>query len=439
VTAPASAPTFQTLGRTLQFGAEARTSAGDALPGVTITWSSSDPAVASISAGGLLSVVGNGVTQVRAAVGAVQSNPVAVTVAQVANSLTLQPATLLFGAIASSRQLQVVVADSNAAPLVPTPAITWSLLGPGTTATISVDGRVTALAVGSADSALATLGALSAKVPITVTQVVANVLVTADGTDTLATTGRTRTYTGVPRDSNDNVVPGVGVTWTSTAPSVASITSSGGVATASSDGATTIRGTAGTGFGERALVVRRFPATFNLTPSSASITTLGGTQVFEGTALDSVSTPLAISWLSRSAAVLTIAPATGTSSTATATGNGTTYVVMSAGARRDSAAVTVTGQAQAPLTATVQIGDNFFRSARNLTQNRAIDTVGVGGVVTWSWIGALPHNVDSQGPPSFTSSALQAAGQHQVTFNEAGSYEYICQVHPSMTGRVVVR
>lgn len=439
VTTPATAPTFQTIGRTLQFSAEARTAAGGALTGVTITWSSSDPSVASISTGGLLTIAGNGATQVRASAGSVQSSPVTVTVSQVANSLTVQPAALIFGAIASSRQLQAVVVDSAAVPLAPVPSISWSLLGPGTTAEISADGRVTALAVGSADSALATLGALSAKVPITVTQVVANVLVTADGSDTLTTTGRTRTYTGVPRDSNANVVPAVSVSWSSTTPDVASIDASAGVATASSDGVTTIRGTAGSGFGERALVVRRYPSTFVLTPSSATITTPGGTQLFEGTALDSVATPLTISWLTRSAAVLTLSPATGTSSTATATGNGTTFVVMSAGARSDSAAVSVSGQAQAPLTATVQVGDFFFRSALNLSQNRAIDTVGVGGVVTWTWIGAALHDVNSQGSPSFTSSALQTSGQYQVTFGAAGAYEYICQVHPSMTGRIVVR
>ena len=439
VTAPTTAPTFQTLGRTLQFSAEARTSAGGALAGVSVTWTSSAPSVASITAGGLLTVAGNGITAVRAAVGTVQSSPVTVTVSQVPATLSVQPAALFFGAVASSRQLQTVVADSNASALTPAPSVSWSLLGPGTTATISADGRVTALAVGNADSALATLGALSTKVPISVTQVVADVLVTAAGSDTLTTTGRTRTYTGVPRDSNANVVPGVSVSWSSTAPVVASISASTGVATAASDGVTTIRGTAGTGLGERLLTVRRYASTFELMPTSATITTPGGTQLFAGTALDSVLTPLPITWLARSAAVLTISPTTGTSSTATAAGNGATFVVMSAGTRRDSAAVTVSGQAQAPLTATVQVGDNFFRSVRNLTQNTAIDTVGLSGVVTWTWVGALQHNVDSQGSPSFTSSLLQASGQHQVTFNATGSYEYVCQVHSGMTGRIVVR
>lgn len=439
VTAPTSSASFQTLGRTLQFSAQARTTGGDLVPGATIGWTSSAPAVASISASGLLTVVGNGSTEVRASVGAVQSSPVAVTVNQVAAVLAVQPATVQFGAISSSRQLQAVATDSGTFPLTTGPAVIWSMLGPGTTASVSADGRVTALAVGNTDSVLATAGALSAKVPITVTQLVATVLVTSDGADTLATTGRTRTYAGVPRDSNANVVPGVSVVWSSTAPGVASIDATSGVATAASDGVTTIRGTAGTGLGERALTVRRFAASFTLTPTSTSISTPGGTQLFEGTALDSIATPLTISWLTRSAAVLTLTPATGATTTATATGNGTTFVVMSAGTRADSASVTVSGQVAAPLTATVQVGDNFFRSTRNLTQNTAIDTVGLGGVVTWTWIGALLHNVDSQGTPSFTSSVLQTSGQHQVTFGAAGTYEYICQVHPQMTGRIVVR
>jgi plastocyanin len=439
VTAPTAAASFQTLGRTLQFSAQARTTGGDVVPGATIAWSSSTPSVAAISASGLLTVVGNGTTQVRAAVGAVQSTPLTVTVAQVAANLAVQPTSVLFGALASSRQLQAVVADSGTAPVTSAPAVSWSLLGPGTTAGVSADGRVTALAVGNVDTVLATAGALTAKVPITVTQIVASVLVTADGSDTLATTGRTRTYSGVPRDSNANVVPGVPVAWSSTQPSVASIDASTGVATAASDGTTGIRGTAGTGVGERALTVRRYAATFELTPTTADITTPNGTQLFEGTALDSTATPLTISWLTRSAAVLTLAPATGATTTATATGNGATFVVMTGGTRADSASVTVSGQSTVPLTATVHIGDSFFRSTRNLTENAAIDTIGLGGVVTWLWTGTLLHNVDSQGTPSFSSSVLQTSGQYQVTFSAAGTYEYICQVHPSMTGRIVVR
>jgi plastocyanin len=93
-----------------------------------------------------------------------------------------------------------------------------------------------------------------------------------------------------------------------------------------------------------------------------------------------------------------------------------------------------------PATASVAIGDIFFESAHNSTENPAVDTVAVGGTVTWTWGGALNHSVQSLGPPSFTSSSIMTGGTYSVTFNTAGSYNYDCAVHgTSMTGTIVVR
>jgi plastocyanin len=93
-----------------------------------------------------------------------------------------------------------------------------------------------------------------------------------------------------------------------------------------------------------------------------------------------------------------------------------------------------------PTTASVQVGNIFFKSARNSTTNAAVDTVAVGGTVTWSWVGGL-HSVQSTGSPSFTSSnPPQSSGTYAVTFSTAGTYVYDCAVHgTAMTGRVVVR
>jgi plastocyanin len=91
-----------------------------------------------------------------------------------------------------------------------------------------------------------------------------------------------------------------------------------------------------------------------------------------------------------------------------------------------------------PTTASVQIGNNFFKSARNTTTNPAVDTVAVGGTVTWTWPASL-HSVQSTGSPSFTSSSTKSSGTYQFTFSTAGTYQYTCVVHPGlMTGRVVV-
>jgi plastocyanin len=94
-------------------------------------------------------------------------------------------------------------------------------------------------------------------------------------------------------------------------------------------------------------------------------------------------------------------------------------------------------------TAAVNIGNIFFMSGRNGSSNPAVDTVAVGGTVTWTFgsTGSTPHSVQSLGSPSFTSSAvLSGSGsKYQVTFAQAGVYQYDCAVHGSlMTGTIVV-
>jgi plastocyanin len=97
-----------------------------------------------------------------------------------------------------------------------------------------------------------------------------------------------------------------------------------------------------------------------------------------------------------------------------------------------------------PTSAAVRVGNILFSSNRNGTVNPAVDTVTVGGTVTWTWTntGATPHSVMSTGSPSFTSSATQTGnGQsYSFTFSTAGTYQYTCAVHPTqMTGRIIVR
>jgi plastocyanin len=97
-----------------------------------------------------------------------------------------------------------------------------------------------------------------------------------------------------------------------------------------------------------------------------------------------------------------------------------------------------------PQQAEVRLGNIFFTSDRNSSTNPAVDTVAVGGTVTWIWgiTGIAEHSVRSQGTPSFTSSPTQlGSGQtYSFTFPAAGIYSYDCAVHGAqMTGRVIVR
>lgn len=97
-----------------------------------------------------------------------------------------------------------------------------------------------------------------------------------------------------------------------------------------------------------------------------------------------------------------------------------------------------------PNAATVTVGNIFFQSDRNGSVNPAVDTVAVGGMVTWTWVdtGDEIHSVRSLSSPGFASSApLQGAGTtFSAEFPSPGTFEYDCVIHGTLhTGRVVVR
>lgn len=81
---------------------------------------------------------------------------------------------------------------------------------------------------------------------------------------------------------------------------------------------------------------------------------------------------------------------------------------------------------------------------------QSIDTVAVGGTVTWNWpANSIGHSVTTTGPTSFASDPAGisdgAKSYGPITFNAAGTYFYYCQAHGApgnpptgMSGRIVV-
>jgi amicyanin len=74
--------------------------------------------------------------------------------------------------------------------------------------------------------------------------------------------------------------------------------------------------------------------------------------------------------------------------------------------------------------------DNFAFAPATLT-------VKAGTTVTWTNKDEDPHTVVDNGG-AFRSQALGSGGTYSFTFPTAGTFDYICSIHPFMHGTVVV-
>jgi plastocyanin len=95
-------------------------------------------------------------------------------------------------------------------------------------------------------------------------------------------------------------------------------------------------------------------------------------------------------------------------------------------------AVTVSSpknKAHASASASVTMGDFFFSPASV--------TVAVGDTVTWHNTGQAPHTATAN-DGSFDTGTINAGGSGSHTFSSAGTFSYICTIHPNMKGTVRV-
>jgi plastocyanin len=75
--------------------------------------------------------------------------------------------------------------------------------------------------------------------------------------------------------------------------------------------------------------------------------------------------------------------------------------------------------------------DNFSFTPKEIT-------VAAGTTITWVNRDDVPHTVVSP-DKKFRSKALDTDDQFSFTFTDAGTYSYFCSVHPTMTGKIIVK
>ncbi len=219
VTVTPTTATLTAVGQTTTLTAAVRLSNG-AIGTQTPTWTSSNPAVATVSSAGLVTAVASGQTTISAAVGTI-SGQAAITVAiPFVQTITLTPTTATLTSLGATTALRAEVRLSNGAVGTQTP--TWSSSNPAV-ATVN-GGTVTAVGNGTATIA-ANVGTVSGQATITVSQVVASVRLLP--TDTVVKTAVQLRAAAL--DARGNVIANAPLQWSTVSPTITSVSATGGL------------------------------------------------------------------------------------------------------------------------------------------------------------------------------------------------------------------
>jgi len=324
----------------------------------SVTWSSSDPNAASVSASGVATGVATGVVTVTARSGSLAGSAT-VTVNSAGTNLTsivLSPTNPSIP-INTTQQLTATGTYGDGSSRDLTAVVTWSS-STIANATVDVTGLVKGIAAGSA-TITATLGSVSQSSSVTITAPsITSISVTPE--DVTLAIGISQQFTASAIYSDGSIQDLVsGVTWASSTTSVATIDNKG-LASILAAGTTTITATVGSFTDSTTITVVPAHLT-SITLSPATVSMAAGTQQqFTATGnFDDGSTQVLTSgqWSSSALSVLSV----DANGLGVAVGPGTTTVTVTSGTISGTASVTVTNAmlvslAIAPLNSSMPAG-----------------------------------------------------------------------------------
>jgi YVTN family beta-propeller protein len=407
--------TLASLGSTVQLAAAPQDANGNPVTGASVTWSSSDNAIALVGPTGLVTAMATGGPVTVTATAGGKSGTATVTVAQAVAAVAVTPPTTTLVSFGETLQLNATATDANGMTVSGLP-VAWLSSNPAV-ATVSTTGLVTAVANGGPVTFTATIGGKSGTATVTVQQHVNSITVTPD-TTTLVSLGATVQLLAALQDANGNPVPGMTVTWSSSNTGVATVDAAGLVLAVANGGPVTFTATAGGKSGTATVTVAQVVTSVAVTPPATTLVALGSTVQLSAVPQDARGNPvtgLTVTWSSSNAAVAFVGP-TGLV-TAMATG-GPVTLTASAGGKSGTATVTV---AQAVTTVTVtppastlgSIGETLQLTA---TATDANGTTVSGLPVTWSSSNATVASVSTTG----LVTAVANGGPVTITATEGG-------------------
>ena len=93
----------------------------------------------------------------------------------------------------------------------------------------------------------------------------------------------------------------------------------------------------------------------------------------------------------------------------------------------DSGGIEASDEGESSAAVTIKLGPTTFEPADA--------SIAVGETVLWKWGGGVQHDVEGEG----FKSEMQKEGTFSHAFDEAGTFEYKCNVHPTtMKGTITV-
>ena len=249
VIAPMEA-TLMSLGATVQLTATVLDGNSQPIDGAVVTWQSSDEAVATVNAQGLVTAVSNGVARITATSGGATAG-IDITVMQSAGSIVIAPDIATLMSLGATVQLTATVLDQNGQS-VEDAVVTWQS-GDKAVATVSAQGLVTAVMNGTA-RVMATSGAATSGIDVTVMQIAGSVVI-APLEATLMSLGATVQLSATVLDANGQHIENAVVTWRSSDESVATVNGQG-LVTAVGNGVTRIWAALGSAMSSIAVTVQ---------------------------------------------------------------------------------------------------------------------------------------------------------------------------------------
>src|SRR6266498_6085269 len=262
------------VGGTVQLTATLKDAAGNVLTGRTVSWQSSDAAVASVDASGLVTgkAVSGPVTITATSEGKTGTAAVTITAIPVA-SVEVTPAT---ASVPVGGTVQLTARPKNAAgnPLTGR-TLTWQSSA-AAVASVDASGLVTGQAAGGPVTITATSEGKAGTAAVTVTAIPVASVEVAPATASVPV-GGTAQLTATPKDAAGNLLTGRTVTWQSSDAAVASVDASGLVTGKSLGGPVTITATSEGKTGTAAGTITPIPAApVGVAPATASVL-VGGT------------------------------------------------------------------------------------------------------------------------------------------------------------------